>query len=60
MDYDNDGTLDMISGSYDPGDLYFFRGLGDGKYAAVEQLVDQDGVALVHHPKELAQYQALG
>lgn len=59
MDYDNDGILDLISGSYDPGDLYLFRGQGNGKYAAVEQIVDQAGLALVHHPKEFAEWNNL-
>ena len=59
MDYDDDGILDFVSGSYDPGDLYLFRGEGDGKYAAVEKIVDQDGLALVHHPKEFAEWSNL-
>ncbi len=58
MDYDGDGTLDMISGSYDPGDLYLFRGLGKGKYAARQLLRDENDVPLVHHPKELVKYHA--
>ena len=41
MDFNADGILDFVSGSYDPGDLYFFRGLGKGKYAAVEKLRDK-------------------
>ena len=59
MDYDNDGIPDFISGSYDPGDLYLFRGLGGGKYAAVEQILDESGLALVHHPEEFAKWHAL-
>ena len=59
MDYDNDGTLDLISGSYDPGDVYLFRGLGEGKYAKRETIVDENDVPLVHHPAEMAQYQEL-
>ena len=58
MDYDDDGIEDFISGSYDPGDVYLFRGLGDGEYAAGESLVDEDDVPLVHHPAELAKYQS--
>lgn len=58
MDYDNDGIMDFISGSYDPGDVYLFRGLGDGKYAAVEKILDQNGLPLVHHPKEYAAWEA--
>ena len=57
MDYDNDGTLDLISGSYDPGDVYLFRGLGNGKYAKREAIVDENDVPLVHHPVEMAKYQ---
>ena len=59
MDYDADGILDFISGSYDPGDLYLFRGLGKGKYAKVEKLLDKAGVPLVHHPVQLAKYHRL-
>ena len=59
MDYDNDGTLDFISGSYDPGDLYLFRGEGDGKYAAVEKILDKSGLALVHHPQEFREWSEL-
>ena len=59
MDYDNDGISDMISGSYDPGDLYLFRGLGDGEYAAAETISDESGLSLVHHPVEFAKWSAL-
>ena len=59
MDYDGDGTLDMISGSYDPGDLYLFRGLGKGKYGARQLLRDENDVPLVHHPKDLVKYHAI-
>ena len=41
MDYDGDGITDFVSGSYDPGDVYLFRGLGEGEYAAVELLKDR-------------------
>ena len=56
MDYDNDGILDFLSGSYDPGDVYLFRGLGNGQYARVETILDEDEQALVHHPEEFAKY----
>ena len=59
MDYDADGTLDFISGSYDPGDLYFFRGLGGGKYAKVIKILDENGTPLVHHPEELEKYERM-
>ena len=59
MDYDNDGILDFISGSYDPGDLYLFRGEGKGKYAKVEKILDKSGLPVVHHPEEFARYQKM-
>ena len=59
MDYDHDGVLDFISGSYDPGDVYLFRGLGRGEYAAVEKILDETGTPLVHHPEELKQFLAM-
>lgn len=57
MDWDADGILDFVSGSYDPGDLYLFRGLGEGRFAAVAPLRDAEGTPLVHHPEEMKQYQ---
>jgi len=59
VDQDADGTLDFLSGSYDPGDVYFFRGLGGGRYEAGRSLLDKAGLPLVHHPQEFARYQAL-
>lgn len=59
MDYDDDGILDFISGSYDPGDVYLFRGLGDGKYAARKLLHDRGGVPVVTRPKQLSKYHTL-
>jgi hypothetical protein len=43
VDLDGDGHDDVISGSYWPGDLFQFRGLGGGKYAKGEKLADLDG-----------------
>lgn len=59
MDYDADGILDFISGSYDPGDIYLIRGLGKGEFAAAESIKDKAGLALVHHPVEFAKFVAL-
>jgi hypothetical protein len=42
VDLDGDGIPDILSGSW-PGELYLFRGLGKGKFAAGEQLKDRDG-----------------
>jgi len=47
VDIDNDGKGDLLSGSYAPGKLFVFRGLGDGKFAKGETLKGADGKDLV-------------
>jgi hypothetical protein len=42
VDFDGDGVNDLLSGSY-PGELYFFKGLGGGRFAPAEQLKQADG-----------------
>ena len=42
MDFDGDGKNDVISGSY-PGELYLFKGEGDGRFAHPEQIKHADG-----------------
>ncbi len=59
MDHDDDGIQDIVSGSYDPGDIWLFRGLGKGRYEAGVVLLDEAGVPLVHHPQELQRYHEL-
>jgi len=59
VDHDGDGIDDLLSGSYDPGDIWLFRGLGKGQYEKGRVLVDENGVALVHHPVELVRYHEL-
>jgi hypothetical protein len=43
VDFDADGHLDLVSGSYDPGEIYLFRGQGKGQFAARETIVDKSG-----------------
>ena len=45
MDLDGDGRLDVISGSW-PGEIYFFRRLADGKFAAGVPLKNASGTPL--------------
>jgi len=45
VDLDHDGTLDILSGSW-PGEIYWFRGLGKGKFAAGATIKDSAGKAL--------------
>jgi hypothetical protein len=42
VDLDGDGIKDVLSGSW-PGELYFFKGQGKGRYAAAKKLEGTDG-----------------
>ncbi|MBI2901051.1 MAG: VCBS repeat-containing protein [Planctomycetes bacterium] len=46
MDFDGDGCDDILTGSYWPGHLYFFRGTGDGKFEKGRILEDAKGEKL--------------
>jgi hypothetical protein len=52
VDFDDDGTLDFISGSYDPGESYLFRGVGGGRFAERQTLVDKSGKPILQHPDQ--------
>jgi hypothetical protein len=45
VDLDGDGRSDILSGSW-PGEIYFFRRLADGTFAAGEKLKDRHGKVL--------------
>jgi FG-GAP-like repeat len=45
VDLDGDGVPDVISGSF-PGELYLFRGLGHGRFAARETIKGRDGAPI--------------
>ena len=46
VDYDNDGTDDVLSASY-PGDMYWWKGLGNGTYGKATRLMREDGKVLI-------------
>lgn len=60
MDFDGDGKLDLISGSYDPGELYLFRGLGKGKFAARETIRDKSGRPILKVPDQKHRIESFG
>jgi len=46
VDYDNDGIDDVISASY-PGDMYWWKGLGESQYGPPHRLMNEDGDVLL-------------
>ncbi len=60
MDFDADGTLDLVSGSYDPGELYLFRGLGRGAFAAREVIQDKTGRPILKVPDQKEKVESFG
>lgn len=60
MDFDGDGILDLVSGSYDPGELYLFRGQGQGKFAASEVIKDKAGRPILKVPDQKDKVESFG
>jgi hypothetical protein len=60
VDFDNDGKLDLVSGSYDPGHLYLFRGLGGGEFAAREVIRDKSGKPILKTPDQKDKVESFG
>jgi hypothetical protein len=52
VDFDADGIDDLISGSYDPGEIYLFRGEGKGKFKARETITDKSGKPVLRKPNQ--------
>jgi hypothetical protein len=59
-DLNNDGIRDFISNSYDPGHCYYFRGLGDSKFAKSEELLDKAGVPVRSVPEQKQNHESFG
>jgi hypothetical protein len=60
VDFDGDGTLDLVSGSYDPGELSLFRGRGRGEFAAAEVIKDKDGRPILKVPDQKDRVESFG
>jgi hypothetical protein len=60
VDFDNDGILDFMSGSYDPGECYLFRGLGGGRFFDRQTLLDKSGKPILRHPDQKDEVQSFG
>lgn len=52
VDLDKDGVLDLSSGSYYPGLIYWFKGLGNLKFANRQALTDMNQVPILAHPEQ--------
>jgi WD40 repeat protein len=60
VDFDGDGILDLVSGSYDPGEIYLFRGLGKGRFAARETIKDKSGKPVLKVPDQKDKVESFG
>ena len=60
MDYDGDGKLDMVSGCYDPGEIYVFRGRGDGTFGKRETICDKNGKPILREPEQTQSFESFG
>jgi hypothetical protein len=60
VDFDGDGHLDLVSGSYDPGELYLFRGQGKGTFAARETIKDKTGKPILRVPEQKHPVESFG
>lgn len=60
MDFDGDGTLDLVSGSYDPGELYLFRGVGKGEFEPREVIRDRNGKPILTAPDQKEPVESFG
>jgi FG-GAP-like repeat len=60
VDFDGNGILDLVSGSYDPGELYLFRGLGKGQFAAREVIRDRSGKPILKVPNQKDRVDSFG
>jgi hypothetical protein len=60
VDFDGDGTLDLVSGSYDPGELYLFRGQGRGTFAASAVIKDRSGKPILKVPDQKHRVESFG
>jgi hypothetical protein len=60
VDFDGDGNLDLISGSYDPGHFYLFRGKGKGEFLARQTINDKSGKPVVTNTKMTEPVESFG
>jgi len=49
-----------LSGSYDPGELYWFKGLGAGRFAARQTLCGRDGRPILSVPDQQQKFESFG
>lgn len=60
VDFDSDGHLDLVSGSYDPGEIYLFRGDGLGSFKPRETLCDKAGHPIIRNPGQAKKVESFG
>jgi hypothetical protein len=60
VDFDADGNLDLVSGSYAPGEVYLFRGRGRGRFEAPEAIKGKDGRPILKVPDQEDEVDSFG
>jgi hypothetical protein len=60
VDFDSDGILDMVSGSYDPGEIYLFRGKGNGEFHARQTIKDKNDKPVLLYPDQKQRWESFG
>jgi hypothetical protein len=60
VDFDGDGIADLLSGSYDPGELYWFKGLGRGQFGERRTICGRDGRPVKLEPDAKANWYSFG
>ena len=53
VDIDGDSVLDLSAGSYAPGAIYWFQGIGAGVFGERHMLLDGAGVPIFTHPTDV-------
>jgi hypothetical protein len=60
VDFFGRGKLDLLSGSYDPGECYLFRAAGAGKFAERETINDKNGKPILRRPDQRQKFESFG
>jgi FG-GAP-like repeat len=60
VDFDGDGTNDLVSGSYDPGTFHWFAGRGKAAFGPVQTICDRSSKPVLRQPDQKEDYESFG